>query len=485
MKKIFLVGLIICLLLSLTACAMPFEFLFPSDDTRITIEKTNETYDEAVISKSLYTIRDIMKLLNNDQKGYMPSVGEARALVIPILFNDQDEEVMSKYDLNDIEKAFFGESKDTGWESLSSYYYKSSYKKLKITGTVTPWYKVSKNAVYYENGGFDKTYTEKIHEILREALNSFDEAIDYSNYDMDKDGIIDAVYLLYADKILDSSTTYWAWQDFYNDKDKWDNKEAHQFVWCGMDFLFTDNQLKPIETINSSTIIHETGHMLGIPDYYDYDPNYYDDKGNKVESGKGCNLGIGGMDMMDENIGDHNAFTKTILGWITPKVVIGSTTISLNSFSDKGDAIIILPEFNIGTNILTEFFIVEYYTPTSLNAEYEYSDIGGGFKEEGIRIFHVNARIDLEPYYYQDLFSYDNSKSKYGLISLVSKDEYVNSTNEYLDSSYYADEKSLFKKGDSYHPTNTKQNQNEALKKYTLTVNDIKDGKAILNILFD
>jgi len=51
-------------------------------------------------------------------------------------------------------------------------------------------------------------------------------------------------------------------------------------------------------------VIHETGHALGLPDYYDYD--------DKV----GPRGGVGGLDMMDNNWGDHNPFSKWLLGWL-------------------------------------------------------------------------------------------------------------------------------------------------------------------------
>ncbi|MBR2958465.1 MAG: hypothetical protein IKC19_02385, partial [Bacteroidales bacterium] len=67
----------------------------------------------------------------------LPSIGNSKALVIPVSFIDYKAPIMMK---SDLEKAFFGSSSDTGWESLSSYYYKSSYGKLNITGTVLDVY---------------------------------------------------------------------------------------------------------------------------------------------------------------------------------------------------------------------------------------------------------------------------------------------------------------------------------------------------------
>ena len=57
----------------------------------------------------------------------LPSTGNSKVLVIPIAFENypKTEEMRTR-----INKAFFGTSEDTGWESLQSYYQKSSYGKL-------------------------------------------------------------------------------------------------------------------------------------------------------------------------------------------------------------------------------------------------------------------------------------------------------------------------------------------------------------------
>ena len=63
----------------------------------------------------------------------LPSVGSPSVLVIPIEFTDY----LAPSDMKEnLELAFFDKTGKTGWESLSSYYYKSSYGALDIKGTV-------------------------------------------------------------------------------------------------------------------------------------------------------------------------------------------------------------------------------------------------------------------------------------------------------------------------------------------------------------
>ena len=78
----------------------------------------------------------------------LPSTGEVKVLVIPVLFKN---ETVPANLVENINKAFFGTSNDTGWESLSSYYYKSSYGTLNITGTVLEPYSTGNTVRYYDN----------------------------------------------------------------------------------------------------------------------------------------------------------------------------------------------------------------------------------------------------------------------------------------------------------------------------------------------
>ena len=58
----------------------------------------------------------------------MPTTGDANILVVPVRFKDSNytEKTYGTYDKmkENIEKAFFGEDYETGWESISSFYKK-------------------------------------------------------------------------------------------------------------------------------------------------------------------------------------------------------------------------------------------------------------------------------------------------------------------------------------------------------------------------
>jgi hypothetical protein len=156
------------------------------------------------------------------------------------------------------------------------------------------------------------------------------------------------------------------------------------YAWASYDFMYEGYGSSEVD---GHTYIHETGHVLGLDDYYSY-----------TEGDWGA---AGGLDMMDYNVLDHNAYSKFFLGWSDPFVVDGTkaaTTINLSPFESSGQFILINDEWN--GSAFDEYLAIEFYTPTGLN--YQDSRVGGypgnnvrGFTVPGIKIYHVDARLGL------------------------------------------------------------------------------------------
>ena len=386
----------------------------------------------------------------------LPSVGEPKVLVIPVEFKDYPAPSNMVDSLN---KAFFGKSEDTGWESLQSYYYKSSYGKLNITGTVLQPYNTGKKSTAYTYDAYAD------YDIIKAALEYYDDVIDYSDYDTDKDGYIDSIYIVYTRTYDDYSDLWWAYtyEYFTETEEYYDNVEADFYSFISYQFFFDKLNDKKI-TYNCETLIHETGHLLGLDDYYDY------------EEGIGPDGGIGGGDMMDYNVGDHNAYSKLILGWITPYVLTGTTlTIDLNSFEKSGDCIMICKNWN--GSVFSEYYIIDFYTPTGLNQFC--SDLNGLFSIYGVRIYHVDSTIELnnDDTSLWDMTKYNNSDTAHRLIRLVEADGKNN-----IDDMGYSENSDLFVEGNVC--SNLKWYDNTSVK-FTITVNEITTSKANITIKFN
>lgn len=330
----------------------------------------------------------------------LPSIGDVNVLVIPVEFNDWPAPASMKLDL---ETVFFGTSEETGWESLKSYYYKSSYGKLNICGTVLEPFStgVLSSKYSYDN--------QADYKILKAALEYYDPYINYNDYDSDGDGYIDAIYLVYTRDYDVKSNVWWAYTYEYltSDYEYYDSVEADYYVFMSYQFIF-DELCETKVKYNAETIIHETGHLLGLDDYYDYSP------------GVGPDGGIGGGDMMDNNVGDHNAYSKVLLGWITPIIITESCVIDLESFEETGECIMICKNYN-GT-YFDEYFIIDFFTPTGINEVGK--DYNGLFGISGIRILHINATLNTKELASETwtITLYNNSDSTNKLISLIEAD---------------------------------------------------------------
>ena len=120
--------------------------------------------------------------------------------------------------------------------------------------------------------------------------------------------------------------------------------------------------------MNTYTFIHEFAHILGVDDYYD--TAYI---GSPLD----------GCDIMDSMVGDHNAYSKINLGWITSSRLVTtntSITLTLEDFSKNGDTIIIANNWNEKLGAYQEYYILMYYTSNGLNSGDDY----GYFARDGV-----------------------------------------------------------------------------------------------------
>lgn len=407
-------------------------------------------------------------------------------LVIPVNLNsDNKTDVM--YDR--IKKAFEGTEEETGWESVKTFYQKSSYGKLTIEFEFTEWFTPQYTASQYESKYSEDGVYYGDSKVLEEAIKHFDSTIDFSKYDFDNDGKVDNIWLVYNCSVEyeENSKLYWAWQTKYEDDNgrddtlKADGKQILRYGWAGTDFMDPSIDKPQYDTTNikvdAHTFIHESGHIMGLEDYYDY------------ETSVGVqNRGLFGADMMDWNIGDHCSFNKLTLGWIDPTIVTGSgtTELTLESFTETGK-VLLISNHNIDT-LWDEYFLVEFYTNTGLNAN---DNPIGGTGECGIRIIHVDAHLAYDAQgnktyngdsnYPGTGFLYDNTGTDYPLIEMLRADSDTTEFPEIASSSLFTASGKTF--GVDTHTT-FKLNDGTALF-FTLSVKSISNGQCTVEITLD
>ena len=324
-------------------------------------------------------------------QGGCPTVGKPQVLVIPVEFKDVTA-ASKGYTVDKIEKAFNGNAGETDYRSVHDYYYTSSYGKLDVQFTVLDfWFRPEQNSSYYLNKTMDY-YGDEIEcgdqVVINEFLSTYDGEMDFSDFDSDGNGMIDAVIVINTLEIDYDVTMQWAYRywNLYTDANgyyyEYDGVSANDYLWASYQFMFENENgdFDDSSALSTYTYIHEFGHVLGADDYYD---TSYSENTSPMN----------GHDIMDGETGDHNAYTKFNYGWLTSSRLIvaeESVTLSLESFGESGDTIIIANNWDDELGAYQEYFIVVYYKNDGLNNGFGY------FENEGLVVYHVNASLCAE-----------------------------------------------------------------------------------------
>lgn len=327
----------------------------------------------------------------------LPSTGTYDVLVVPVEIQNVPFEASYKTKLD---KVFNGTSLDTGWESVSSYYYKSSFGLLDLNFDILDKHVTSNAKAFYEGKGQDGDQY-----VILDALTALDSTIDFSKYDSNNDGVIDSIIFIYSTDYNNDVDPWWAWvyvsnPDIVGSVSELDGKNFEYYFWASYDFM---NDALPGNSdliLNSETYIHELGHLMGIVDFYPYEGN------NQYGP-------MGGFDMMDYNAGDHGPFNKLVFGWLQPLVAQkGTYQVTLDSYSTDTDGLnsTLLIPFNSGDlndgNAFDEYLLVMFYTPNGLYSAH--SGLEYIPSNAGIVVYHIDARLTSNPVFWGEYFRNNN-----------------------------------------------------------------------------
>ena len=422
-NKFALISIIGLALASLTACNL-FDFLPNLDINGDGIHFSRQTTDistpppgDSVPHAASVTYDDLVERSVYPMSN-TPNLGTAKILVIPVWFNDSDSFIKTanrETVRSDIQKAYFGSNEDTGWRSVKTFYEEESFGAFTLEGTVSEWYEPGVGYSYY---GVDKTSSEedsRTSKLVKSATTWYfnnHSSDSRKNYDVDGDGYLDGVMLIYAAPDYsaskkDSYTNLWAYCYWIQDPDVKNvtNPGANAYFWASYDFMYGKETIShtgysyssinkvPVGgdtsncTLDTHTFIHEMGHMFALEDYYDYSNYSYQP--------------AGGFSMQDHNVGGHDPYSSFALGWGKAYVPIETTNIDLKPFALSGEMIILSPEWNAYNSPFDEYLILEYYTNEGLNAfdnNHKYMSQYGknyptGSEISGIRLWHVDSRL--------------------------------------------------------------------------------------------
>ena len=347
--------------------------------------------------------------LPSGTKNTLPSKGAVKVFALLISFPDYP----AVNTVPTIASKLFGEG-DNGWpyESLRNYYRRASYGMLDIGGSVLGWYTPS-----YTRASMPQT-TAARESLIKEALTYFhDRGHNFAAYDNDNNSAIDYFVVVWTGPNNGWSNFWWGYQTGFSDANftldgKTFRSTRYSWQWEARNWPGAYDQV---------VVMHETGHALGLPDYYDYDDTV------------GPRGGLGSLDMMDANRGDHNCFSKMLLDWIAPQAfVYGTRSFALGASGNTRDALIVMPEYS-AAQPFDEFFIVQ----NRYRVEND-SALPG----DGLLVWHVDARLTTS-----GGFLYNNSYTDHKLLRLMEADGL-----EHIEKKYAATAADYYIAGRTFGP---------------------------------
>ena len=364
------------------------------------VDEYSHLYDEMEVSELESQYMDITYKDYSEYNVYgirtTPAYGSPKFLVIPVWFTDSDSYILNRDEVrDDIETSFFGSEEETGWESVSTYYKKDSFNHVDIQGSVLDWYECGKASSTYYN---DQSQTTSL---FRSAYNhAYNSGVNLKDYDSDRDGFLDGLIIIYGAPdmyhLSGEVSNMWAYTTGLQTTKNLNKPNVAMIFWASYDFMYSNGNdafshtgLSKAGTgdtshcnLDAHTYIHETGHMFGLDDYYDY--SHLNNPGLSFS-------------MQDYAIGGHDPFSRLALGWSKAYVPTTTSKITITPTELGGDLILLSANNDSYNNsAFNEYILLEFYSPLGLNrfdVVNQYSNSERGPNTYGIRMWHVDARI--------------------------------------------------------------------------------------------
>ncbi|UCF05543.1 MAG: M6 family metalloprotease domain-containing protein [bacterium] len=232
----------------------------------------------------------------------------------------------------DLQRELFDGPWDPG--TLSEFYEEASLGHLEVTGTVYDWIPLDYTEVYYTGGIYQGLYPgrSRTGEMIQELLDALDPSVDFGLYDNDgpddipnsgdDDGFVDVLIIVHPTVGAECRNSFnmWSHSWLYSE---WPASGGNPYATDdpasgGGSIRIEDYIVAPSVSCEGGLIeigvyCHEIGHVLGMPDLYDYN-------GGSSGIGHWGLMGAGNWNT-PESPAHFCAWTMEQMGWIVPVTV--------------------------------------------------------------------------------------------------------------------------------------------------------------------
>ena len=242
--------------------------------------------------------------------------------------------------------------------SVSDYFYDNSFGKFELDFDVIGPIELAHNMAYYGKDQGSTGDDIRPAEMIKEALESVADQVNFNDYDWDGDGEVDQVFVIYAG---------------YNQAQGGPSNTIWPHMWTLEAGLGSSIELNGV-TLNTyacsselsggygnnidgiGTICHEFSHCMGFPDLYDV-------------AGGNC-FGMGDWSLMCS--GNYNgdsfcpaaytSYERMVCGWLTPIELTEPVSIKgMKGLTEGGESYIIYSD----NSRRTEYYLLENRQPVS------------------------------------------------------------------------------------------------------------------------
>lgn len=190
--------------------------------------------------------------------------------------------------------------------SMRDYYFEVSYGSVEMITTVVGWFRMPQLYSYYTNNNYGfGSYPMNAQKMTEDAVWAADPTVDFSQFDNDNDGYVDALFVVHAGQGAEVTG---------NPNHIW----SHAWVTFNVpyvDGVYAYRYSTEPEDGRVGVFSHEAGHAIfGLPDLYDYD---YDSEG----LGAWSLMAGGSWNMNGYSPAHMDAYCKIMSGFVEPQVV--------------------------------------------------------------------------------------------------------------------------------------------------------------------
>ena len=272
-----------------------------------------------------------------------PTQGSPKVLVVLAEFSN------ARFAMSNPKEAFSNLLNQEGYSSYGATGSCKDYFKDNSMGAFSPEFVVygpAKLPNTFEKYGANDIQGRDVapEQMIIDACQALDGEIDFSQFDINKDGKVDNVYVFYAGYgAADGGGASRIWphaSDLTNKHIVLDGVELGSYA-CSNEVNFETKEITGI-----GVFTHEFCHVLGLPDLYDTAGS------GAFTPGSWCLMDYGEYNNHGKTPPCLTAFERMSLGWLTPEELTDPANCSLEPISEN-------KAYRISTNADNEFFLLE------------------------------------------------------------------------------------------------------------------------------